>query len=310
MTVIDRIKLRDELFEELKKLKIISFNKKDGYMIHGTKKITLHQLLNNNSEFKSLYDSYVNQFRSEEEALYCLIHNDDFENHKCIICGKQCLFYANRKHKKYRMTCGSKTCTEKIANSESAKNKGKETIKIKYNCKHHRQNPEVIKKGVMTYHLNHDPVDVILDEEINRIINKIDFGAGLFDIYGNNDYFKKFIQLMRENKNRLLQVNEMVRIFNRSWPTIKSKLIKLELLEYFDIQDSNLELKFKDFLIDNGFKENIDFERHNKSILPKSNNNDGSPELDFYLKDYNIAFEINDLGGSQCGKERSVLSLQ
>lgn len=360
----DRINLRNELFEKLKDFHII-YESNKSYRF-TSKKNFIEKI--NNFNLREKYDLYINQFRSENEALYCLLHLDDFENHKCPICNEICEFYYNKQHKEYRNTCGSKTCgreqyektnlklhgNKNYNNREKAKEtckkeygvehtsklsevieKGKDTknkrygdsnynnrdlsIKTcneKYGVPHHMQNEKIKKnqhktmlskygtkhalqvdefknKSILTYHKNHDFQDIINDEDVINIIQnlKLQKESDLhLDIYYNDKYFKEFIIELSRLKNRKLQLNEIVKIFGRSRTTIKEKLQVLDLLDYFEIKDSELELKFYNFLIENGFVEETDFDRHNRSILLEN-----QLELDFYLKDYDIAFEINDL---------------
>ena len=356
--------MRNELFEKLKDFHIV-YESNKSYRF-TSKKNFIEKI--NNFNLREKYDLYINQFRSENEALYCLLHLDDFENHKCPICNEICEFYYNKHHKEYRNTCGSKTCereqyektnlklhgNKNYNNREKAKEtckkeygvehasklsevieKGKDTknkrygdpnynnrdlsIKTcneKYGVPHHMQNEKIKKnqhktmlskygtkhalqvdefknKSILTYHKNHDFQDIINDEDVINIIQnlKLQKESDLhLDIYYNDKCFKEFIIELSRLKNRKLQLNEIVKIFGRSRTTIKEKLQVLDLLDYFEIKDSELELKFYNFLIENGFVEETDFNRHNRSILLENQH-----ELDFYLKDYDIAFEINDL---------------
>ena len=132
------------------------------------------------------------------------------------------------------------------------------------------------------------------DEENINILNKINLFYNkiidIIDIFINDEYFIKLIKLMYNEKNRLLRLQDISQILNFSEQAINNHINKLNLQKYFYIKDSKLELQFKEFLENN----NIKFEYRNRNILSKTENN-GHSELDFYLKDYNIAFEINDI---------------
>lgn len=114
LSIEDRIRLRDLLFEEFKKLKIIFLNnKKISYKIpkYGNNRII--NLLNSNIDLQQKYITYINEFRSETEALYCIIHQDDFTNHICTIYKTNlCNFYINKKrsHYQYKQSCCNKEC--------------------------------------------------------------------------------------------------------------------------------------------------------------------------------------------------------
>ena len=72
-----------------------------------------------------------------------------------------------------------------------------------------------------------------------------------------------------------------------TWYTLKRKLESLELLDYFYIQESNLEIDFKTFLE----SYNLNYERHNRSILIEDNTR---REIDFLINN-DIGIEINDV---------------
>ena len=133
------------------------------------------------------------------------------------------------------------------------------------------------------------------NNEINTFLKKynklFNHDIKIWNIYNNKSYFNILIQKLYKYKKRKLKLSELLNIFGFTESSIIKRLKKLNLLEYFDIQDSKLELKFKELLENN----NINFKRRNKNILPRNEDTNGQPELDFYLKDYNIAFEINDI---------------
>lgn len=312
----DRIKLRDEIHTILRSLSILITHKNGTDSIHRRSHLTRE--LQNNLELKEKYNLYVQQFRSEEEAIYCIIHLDDPENHKCIICGNLCKFYEHNCNNKYKTTCEKEECIQKMIHSDSAKKKMEDTNTKKYGVKcifssnkikekivksninirgvsNPAHDPNVIKKRLETYKKNHMPKNPVTDENVLEIFENIKNKNLLNeinrnDVYFNIKYFGEFIKSLYLKKNRKIRIYEIGEIFERHNRTVQEKLKKLHLMQYIDVKDSELELKFKKFLIDNGFKENFDFERHNRSVLSENQS-----ELDFYLKDLNIAFEINDI---------------
>ena len=358
MTKEERIQLRDELFEEFKKLKIIGLrdkkNNSNKYRIMNSNKI--NSILNNHIVIKRQYDLYINEFRSEKEALHCIINRDDYTNHLCPECNNICCML---KHPiKYNKTCGKSECIEKRANSKEAKEKSKLKCLNKYGKEHYSQtdqfknqlkqtkferynnpnynnrskakatceerygksNPFQVEKfkeagkrtnikniGVpylmqsetqkekwrQTYYKNHNLNRLININDIIRFLNKFNRiynqNIQIQDLYSNNKYFVKFIKYLYKNKKRLLRIKEISDIFNLTPNSISYRIKNLNLLKYFYIQDSELEIQFKQFLEIN----NIKTKRKNRELRNNSNNNPF--ELDFVLKNNNIAFEINDI---------------
>ena len=177
--------------------------------------------------------------------------------------------------------------------NEEIKNNQRQTMMDRYGKPNPSQVKEFKEKSIKTYHENHDSKNKIIKEDIikviNQIIDKKDNIDLHLDIYYIDDNFVQFVQKLYELKNnKKLTLNEIMNVFDRSRSTIKEKLKKNNLLDYFDIKDCELELLFEEFLK----KNNIDFLAR-KFILESKNNT--KQQLDFILKDYNISFEINDI---------------
>ena len=142
------------------------------------------------------------------------------------------------------------------------------------------------------YHQKHDYNPITTEESIS-IINEIDSNAEVFDIYNSKILFTKYVELLYNKKKQLLHLSEIGETFDRHPTTIGKRVHELELEKYFDIRDSLLELFFKDFLVNNNYKEKEDFTRHNHILRTKDNN---IREIDFLFQKYNMGFEINDIG--------------
>ena len=309
----DRIQLRNILFDKFKELDIIFLsNDKTSYKIPKHKNNRIVNKLANNIDLQYKYITYVNEFRSETEALYCLTHLDDFSNHICPICkSKLCNFYMNKKqsHYEYKQSCCNKECRDKLIYTDNAKKKRENTKECLYNDKNYTnrkkaeksnldrfnsryvmQTEEGKKRWRKSYCRNHN-VTEINDEKVIQVISNIDDNINLIDIYSNNNYFIQFMDLLYQSKNDLLRFSEIAKIFNKSSQTIENRAKELNILnQYFYLQDSLLELQFENFLQNNS----ITYKRHNRNILNITDSN-GHLELDFYLQDYNIYFEINDI---------------
>ena len=413
----ERIVLREKIFNLFEELSIMISSR-------GHNKVNRNKLkrISENKELYILYNTYINEFRSEEEAIYCLTHNTDYTEHICPICSELSKFRSIRRVWSYSKTCGKRECMNKIIHSDIAKerakqsfiknygvdnpaknkeviekmkstnkerygseyivltdsfkekskatckkkygveysfqsedvrNKGKATCKEKYGVEYPSQNkdirlkiettnkerygtkaplqnkevfqkliktnkerygvsfvaqnPEIYKKvkttnklkygteiasqsdivkskARETYFNNHYDVNTIVnDNDIKEVLDILK-GNKLIDIYSKDNLFIQSIELLHNKKNRLLRIREIANMFGIPYRTIISRVKELNLLNYFYLKDSKLELQFKKLLDDN----NIRYTRHDKNIL------DGK-EIDFLLDDYKIGFEINDI---------------
>ena len=419
----DRINLRDELFEKFYNVKVIYIYKED---INRMYKSVLLRYLNKKLDIKEKYYTYVSEFRSEEEAKYCLLHKDDFTNHICPICGNICRFY--NMHHGYRSNCEDKKCVNEIRNRTNEKlygnanimslpefqEKHKESTRKNHNCDYPTQDPAVVQKGKdskrerygdenynnrkkasetcqtqwgkditnpmqvkeieqrfedkmfelygVRHALQHpDFITKLIQHNLDKysvkwyfqsddfkqktiatnmrirnvphcmkdpkvieklrntyfkkyavknpvnfnecllIFNTIKKGLRLVDAYSNNEYFTEFVKTLYIFKSRLLQTNEIKAIFGKSRSTIYQRIHNLELDEYFDIQDSKLELQFRDFLIANNYKEKKDFKRHLFNLTTIRNTHQ---QLDFLFENCKLAFEIDDVGGHNISRHK------
>ena len=144
----ERKNIRDSLFEKFIELRIITIMK-DGKRIRiNNRKLSL---LNDERLLKD-YNLYINEFRSQEEALYCLIHNDDYENHHCPICNELCAFHNGEKL--YRKSCNKEDCLKQIGllsyDVEKTKEAREKTILKKYGVKNVSYLSEIRKKAKET----------------------------------------------------------------------------------------------------------------------------------------------------------------
>ena len=134
LNVQERIQLRDTLLALFLRAKLIIRKQDNTYRV--TRRNALAKIVKQDIELNEVYTRYLSEFKSEEEALYCITHQDDYSNHRCIVCGKVCPFYTNshgyRAH--YLQTCGSISCIETLANSKDARKKCNQTCQAKWNC--------------------------------------------------------------------------------------------------------------------------------------------------------------------------------
>ena len=388
LTLNERAILRDELFIKLMDAKIL-ITYITG-VISIVRKNNLIKFLNNNDELRFKYYLYISEFRSEEEAIYCLRYHDDYEHHRCPVCNNltNFFYYPQSQRQGYRILCGNNNCLKVCTRSELANQKRKDTCEAKYgpgidnpmksltvqakaiatnlakrNVPYSTQDPavqqkyrdtceatygpgiintfqveefkqkakdtklknhgdpnynnrkkavetckntygpgitnpkqvhEIKEKAVITYMQNHCLLDPVTIEKCQSLLNIIKEGLTLIEIYADDEYFKQFIELLYIKENRLLHLIEIADIFGfKSGQPIHTKIKRLNLTKYFNIQDSLLELQIRDFLLNN----DLNFERRNKNILPLNQETGGHPEIDFFLNDYNLCFEIDDMGG-------------
>ena len=150
LTLNERITLRDKLINRFIELKILTFSLKYNSYIY-TNKRKIKDKIKNDEETFHLYNVYISQFRSEEEALYCLRCKDDISNHICPICKNEAEFYTDGYNcNKYRITCNDVNCRESLANSESANKKRIQTCQERYNVDNTFQAEEFKQKAADT----------------------------------------------------------------------------------------------------------------------------------------------------------------
>ena len=391
MTVEERIQLRNELINKLINVGILQITKHNVYRF--IKSSIVMKILDHNIELKNDYDLYVSQFRSKDEARYCLIHKDDFNNHICPICGKICEFYINKgRCAKYKTTCNDENCYSKrqsiIAASDKVQEKVKKTNNENHNCDYPTQDPAVVQKGkdtkrdrygnenynnsekaAQTYFNEHGYTNPFLDPKVRLksiITSLLKYGVDYpmknadvqrrqreslyknhgveyalqlpeiyakfedtmltnhgvkhaleleefikksqntcsnhynvnnynqrniqhYDIWSNDKKLKEYIIDQYNQKKKFLTLKEFAIYFNVNSYTVKNKVENLNLLEYFYIPDSNLEIDFKSFLE----SYNIQFIRRNKSLLYNEELKIRR-EIDFLIND-DIGIEINDI---------------
>ena len=363
LSIEERIQLRDELLQILLSSSIVP------------KPITKNnfvKLYNTNPTLETKLNTYIAEFLSEEEALYCLRHQDDYENHKCLVCGNLCAFckYKSKKSTNYKYpkvccdTCQKKRCHSKQANQKrintnlgkfnattpagnpnivaKMKNtnrnkwgydctlqhpdiqaKAEESKLNKYNNKNYnnrakaaatceanfgpgKTNPmkvdEIKEAQRKSYMKNHCILDPTIVEECQPILNEIEEGLQLFETYSNAEKLEKFTKLLYTSKERLLKIDEYCTIFDLDNTTIGRRIHELGLEEYFDIPDSDLEVSFMNFLLQNNYQKDIDFKRRLFNLYLDA---DHRQQLDFLMLKYNIAFEINDTNGHNIATQKN-----
>ena len=363
LTIEERINLRNELTNLFLNEIVICKLSNGHYKIVSDKSLRI--FLNKNINAAIKYNTYISEFRTEEEALYCITHIDDYINHICPICKEYSQFY-NIGHG-YRITCGKNKCKQAFAHSEKAdkkfresmqrnhgvnytgesaelmakakatkkrlyndenynnRKKAEETNLAKRKVRHQMQDPEVIAKFIRTmlerygvkwalqhpkivetwrknYEAKHGVINPTTLEECQPLLNQIKEGLTLAEVYSNNEYFKYFTILSYLHKNRLLLLSETMHIFSKSLTTIGKRINKLGLSNYYNIQESELELFFMSYLIEKKFKNKIDFIRR-KYKFDKDNH---KQQIDFEMVNYNIAFEINDICSHNITRQEST----
>ena len=367
MLTSERIQLRDELIRQLENLHIIIKLKNGNYR---RQIFDINSCLSIYPELQLQYLKYISEFRSEEEALYCMFHHDDFINYICPVCQNDYRVFYNMNNG-YRKTCSNKECRKKLINTNEAKQKiiqhnqelygvdwyvqtkefqvkSIKTNQTKRGCDYPMQNPDIVALSKQTkqerygdenynnrkqaeqtclekygetsimhvkqfvdllkqkYKERHEIRNTLLNQNALNVIKQVSISYNidnltLSDIYYNDEYLSMFIKYMYMQKGELLQTNEISYIFKRYQTTIEKKMKRLNLISYFLLKDSELELQFRNFLIDNGLTEKINFERRNHDILSVNQETGKHPEIDFYLKDYNLCFEIDDVDSHNIG---------
>ena len=137
----ERTILRDKILYLFQLHKIMFIRNNKPYIIINDK---FTSTIDSNIELKELYNLYISEYSSIDEALYCLRNSDDKDNHICPICKNNSLY--NISKYRYGLTCGSINCIESIANSKEAKEKAKATSNKNFGVDHPMKNKEHVKK--------------------------------------------------------------------------------------------------------------------------------------------------------------------
>ena len=331
MLLEERLKLRNELIDEFLELHIIreyqNMYQKNGNHVQGL--ISNCTLLD--SDLKQKYLSYVNEFRTELEAIYCILHITDFTDHICPICKSNLAIFRSKKPNiRYATTCGGKDCLNKQIHTDEAKKKQEDTNLLKYGFKSSAQNSAVKAKAVDTnlkrYGYSHPSKSNKIKQKIaKKFINKYGYKCSLqntkvnrkariscfnkygtyfkaqcnitnYEIWCDNCKMKQFIIDEYNKKGSPLLVNDISKIFTVGAFSLRRKIKLLNLSKYFFIQEPSLEPQFRIFLEDN----NIEYSQHNRNIL-YDNKTKHYKEIDFLID--KIGFEINDIETHKCADD-------
>ena len=201
-------------------------------------------------------------------------------------------FQAESVKEKIKETLMNKYGVEHPTQCKDIMDKVKQTNKDRYGVEYVMQNDELKERFRKSRIKNYSFNDPFEKEDITNIITEIKNSnpdIDIDDIYANDNLFTSLVQTMHTKKNRLLRLNEISEIFNISAQTVKERAKKLNILDLIFIKDSDLEVKFKEFLDEN----NIKYDRHNRILYNEETK--GIGEIDFLLKEYNIGIEVNDI---------------
>lgn len=193
------------------------------------------------------------------------------------------------------------------------------TCRQKYGCDYSQQNVQVIKKQKNTWK-NKTVKELNVKEQRRKQTCLKKYGVdhvmhskeiidnhkkNVFEKYGYNHWVQKnvlhkeiycddnkLIEFVKDqyklNNNKKIKKQYFDELFNIN---VIYRFKSLKLLKYIKIHESQLENSFKELLINN----NINYLWRNRSVIDGINGDKHKYELDFYLPDYNIGIEINDL---------------
>ena len=179
---------------------------------------------------------------------------------------------------KRKETCKQKYNVDNVWQSENIKEKIKVTNKNKYNVEYYTQTKEYKIKSKNTWNNK-------TQEELNEIKQK----SKLTRIQNGNQYPDNITNDFLNNwkENRKPTPKDLLEYFHKNYNE-NTHLTNIYSLinnkDDFEFKQSYLELKVKDFLD----KNNIKYEQHNRTIIKPL-------ELDFYLPDYKLGLEVNDI---------------
>ena len=351
MTLNERIGLHNELYNTLRDRNILTYSKRwDRYMF-PPRKDKFQKELDRDQDLCNKYTTYIKEFRSEKEAIYCLTHIDDYTNHLCPVCKTNlCDFYEAKSL--YKKTCNDSKCIQSMIHTEEARTKyeqtnmdrygasyilqtkkGKEKFKQtnleRYGVEYSAQNKEIYAKTQQTNLERYGDTCSARNEEVkakqaktnlerygtkcslnsesykNTLLDK--FGVSNynqrnitnFDIYSDDEKFENFIKSKYSEKSSPLLLREIYPFFNIHPDTLSKKVKSMGLDKYFYIQDSNMEIQFKDFLLSHNI---TDFERCNRDTIPSNDMPNKFLEIDFLIE-HKLGIEINDIV-THCIKEK------
>lgn len=200
----NRILLRDKIIDELYDNNIIRALK-NTYKMANQK--LFYDYINSHNELKNAYDKYIQQFETEDEALWCILHKDDPDNHKCPSCNNLCPFY-NRAHG-YRKTCKNSECINKLAHSEAAKQKTIQTNRKNRGTDWPSQCKEVREKVKKTNVERYGTENPMQNEEVKEKAKKTNVERyGTEYAMQNEEVKEKTKKLMKKNMDAKHHFNQ------------------------------------------------------------------------------------------------------
>lgn len=330
MELRERIKLRDEILELLKKYSIITLTNRGWYRIINRKRFD--DIVSNNEDIKDKYIKYISDFRTNEEGVWNLLHISDYSKYICPYCNDGIKVFYDCEHG-YRNTCGSKECAIK-AREFFAKN----TINVNFNNSNKPIKVTNISITTNTSSNSSKSKEVKGSNKDDETVNTIEYtnietkiknlNANIYgqnyslentydssisnlpryiknfiksntissdDIWNSDEKFKEFfISKYNEHKEPII-LNSITNPFNVNLYTVRSRINALGLSNYFN-NDDNEEMMFdifKDFLVDNNIT--------NYRLRYKF---DSTTEFDVFLEDYAVAFQLNDINNHNCIKNK------
>jgi len=194
-----------------------------------------------------------------------------------------------------------KTCREKYGvdfsqQNEEIKNKQKQT----WHKKSKEETNEATNKRRITclekYGVDHVMKSQEIIEDVkqrhlkeNGYYHWIQKNVSHKDIYTDDEKLKSYIiKLYKENNDKPVKKTDLDEYFNIN---VANRCKELHLMKYIEVKRSPLEEMLKQL-----FDENkIEYEWRNRHIIDGPNGKLHCLELDFYLPDYEIGIEINDI---------------
>ena len=169
MNYQDRIELRDYIIERFLELKLLK-RFRDKYSINSSIISFKDRLTKIDDELKVQYTKYINEFRNEEEAIYCITHIDDIDNHRCLVCKKPAIFYT--KHNRYRKTCGDNKCYMDSIHTEEVLKKAQDTTYKNFGVRHPAQNKKIHEKMEVTLYGNYGVRTPLKNKDIKEKVEQ------------------------------------------------------------------------------------------------------------------------------------------
>lgn len=261
------------------------------------------------------YYNYTKQFRTEKEAMYCLLHHIEPEDvPRCPMCGKLSKFVG----KYYNITCGECNYNnwdvkkEKIRQSTTeesirrGKEKSRKTCMERYGVNAYTQTDEFKQRTKETMIQHYGSIEDAYKHkyEVTKQTKLERYGD---ECYNNTNKIKSTLKSQHttfESEHNCTQYTKLINEYGQGWqsldlPIIKHKRFKYISNEYLDIIKEYSETNHNGNSVSGPEEEIFDYistfydKEIKRNIIGIIKDENHSYELDIYLPNIKVAIEFN-----------------